>query len=258
MERQWALTGLELVLLWEDLREVSLPAPFTFLSDIDSAVESEREIHSTREHLRQVGDYGLDDVLDVVVKPDLRMILHAWDPRSPEDPSTHIRLHVARRSGRTYLLEQLPGRTVQHSGGFIITETGYLTVADQMVQRLPAREGGRLSEIPLSSRDSPGDDRRRVLVREENDDVGLRRGAELLQLPHSFTGYVEVGQGVTPLGPRYRVWRTFWVFDVIGDGRYVVSPEGFATGADSQKFADRINHAAAEVIAAIKEQRRRL
>lgn len=257
MERQWTLTGLEFVLLWEDLRELSLPAPFTFLSDIDSAVESEREIHWTREHLRRVDNYGLEDVLDIVAKPDLRMILHAWDPRWPDDPATHIRLHAVRRAHRTYLLEQVPGRTVQHSGGFIITEAGYLTVAEQMVQRLPAQEGGSLSVVSLAPADFSDDHMRRASVREETEDAGVRTATELLQSPHGLTGYVEAVQGLTPLGPRYRVWRRLWLFDLIGDGRYIVSPGGVATGADFRKVVDGINRLAAEVIAAIKEQRSR-
>ncbi|WP_280399605.1 ESX secretion-associated protein EspG [Nocardia carnea] len=258
MGRSWTLTGLEFSVLWEDLREVSLPAPFTYLSDARSFSEWEREERDARSHLQSVDKYGLGDVLDIVARPDLQVVLHAWDPRAGNDPATHIRLHAVRRGPRTYLLQQLPGESVQHSGGFTITECGHLALAELIAARLPDREPGRFDSLPIpggkSLEANPGES----LVRELPDDPQTAAGVEFIRKPKELTGAVEVRQGLSPLGPKYRARRGFWLYDLVDDGRYLVIPgrQHYAVGVDTSKISDRINTLTAEVIAAITEQRR--
>jgi hypothetical protein len=259
MPRYWTLTPREFVVLWKDMREVLLPAPFTYLSDTKYLVDGERRNHETREHLRAVDNYGLGDVLDIVARADLRIILHAWDPRDPEDPDAHIRLHAVRRSDRTYLLQQLPGETIHHSGGFTITECSYLTVADLMVARLPERPAGRLTDLTLLRAMEPVGDSGQSQVRQPHEDPARIAAQQFTRAPEELTGAVEVRQGLVPLGPKYRAHAGFWVRDLIDDGRYIVTPgrPRMATGADSSRLVDRINSAVAEVIVAIKDQRSR-
>lgn len=257
MARSWTLTGREFMVLWKELREVLLPAPFTYLSDTEYLVDAERKDHETREHLRSVDNYGLGDALDIVAKPDLRIILHAWDPRDGDNPETHIRLHAVRRSDRTYLLQQLPGKTLQHSGGFTITECGYLQVADSMVARLPEHPAGRVSRIVLGGESETRDDDTRSLVREPQGDPARADEQWFPLAPLQLTGAVEVRQGLAPLGPKYRVRRGFWLRDLVDDGRYVVTPGNprVARAVDRPMLVDTINSAVAEVIVAIKDQR---
>ncbi|NKY31773.1 hypothetical protein HGA13_01605 [Nocardia speluncae] len=258
MYRQWTLSDLEFVVLWEEQREVLLPTPFTYRSNMGSYAEGERQQQRTRAHLRAVDNYGLGDALEIIARPDLQIILHAWDPRYPEDPHAHIRLHIARRSDRTFLLEQLPGATLQHSGGFIITECGYLAVAGSIVDRLPRQSAGRLTDVVLpGGRESEGHGQ--SLVREPHEDPSRAAAAEFSTAPRNLVGAIEVRQGVAPLGPKYRASQGFWVFDLAGDGRYVVWPERtrVATGVDSVQLVEAINSAVARIIVAIKDQRAR-
>ncbi|GGK98605.1 ESX secretion-associated protein EspG [Nocardia jinanensis] len=260
MRRRWELTGREFMVLWKDLREVLLPAPFTYISDTRYLADGERRNHETREHLRTVDKYGLEDTLDIVARPDLRIILHAWDPRAPDDASTHVRLHAVRRSARTYLLQQQPGETVQHSGGFTIIECDYLSVADLMVSYLPERPAGRLTDLVFSSSPDSLDRPGTSPVRQPHEDADSVSAQEFIGAPQVLAGAVEIRQGIAPLGPKYRAQRGFWVHDLADDGRYVVMPgrPRRATGIDSSGLANRINAAVAEVIVAIKDQRSRV
>ncbi|WP_040790948.1 ESX secretion-associated protein EspG [Nocardia paucivorans] len=257
MRRQWKLTDLEFAVLWRDLREVLLPAPFTYTLRVGSNAEGERRFQHTREHLAAIDFYGLDDTLDVVAKPDLRIILHSWDPRAPDDPETHVRLHAVRRSDRTYLLEQLPGETVRHSGGFTITECGYLEVADLMAARLPERQPGGLSEIVLPRETESLAGFGQSPVRRPHEDAASLATARFRRTPQVRIGAVEVRQGICRHGPKYRARSGFWLLDLEDDGRYIVSSgrPRIATGADSAKVAARINSAVAEVIVSIRDQR---
>ncbi|NUS44980.1 MAG: hypothetical protein HOQ24_14990, partial [Mycobacteriaceae bacterium] len=129
MNRHWTLTDLEFVVRWDGQRSGVLPAPFVFTSDIRSYRAFETLKAETAERLSGDPATVPDDVLNIVARPDIRIIGSAWDPQHPNDPAKRIRLHAARRSGRGVLITQLPGRTIWHSGGFTITEHHELALA---------------------------------------------------------------------------------------------------------------------------------
>ncbi|WP_327115738.1 ESX secretion-associated protein EspG [Nocardia sp. NBC_01730] len=260
MDRSWTLTDVEFVVAWDRMRELRLPAPFTALvRDLDW--DEQYEERQAWLGLRTRWSSGLDEVFDIVAKPDLRIIAHGWDQRAAADPTSHIRLHAIRRADRGYLLEQIPGRTTYDGGRVTITECDCLSLAERIAARLPAEERGQFDNVVLPRRSTDAEfdaEFGASMVREPKEAPVDQHGAELLRKPVARRGIVEVRQGVTRFGPRNLARRGLWWRDIADDGRYVITPgsPAIATGVDTARLVSSINRAVADVIRLIKDERR--
>ncbi|MFI9508643.1 ESX secretion-associated protein EspG [Nocardia sp. NPDC052566] len=241
--RTWRLTDLEFVVGWEAMGDCMLPEPFYWLARATDYYEFEREKRETLRGLRNRFGQTFDTVLAAVARPDIRVVVSAENPQAMTEPESPIRLLGARRHDNGYLVTQLPGETVQHSGGYTVTEFSALDLAKVVVNALPTAPAGQRTEIQLVT----GTGRYGVTT---------ARGQHFLQLPATAAGVIEVVQGVSIFGPRGITRRTLYWRDVLDDGRYLIT-DNHATvvPADPRRLTAAINNAIAEVVQAIREER---
>jgi hypothetical protein len=226
MNLTWELTDMELVVLRDKLFGRSLPRPMIFTSDIKYHDDYVREMEAVWERLRANWDSDLAQRLELMTKPDIRILVQAWDPRNVDDPNGRIRMLAARIGALGLLLRQLPGKTSMHSGGYVLTEYGSGQLASAIVKTLPTVPAGTLGRVELA--EETGRDavdhwygRSSVLDTADDHDRDVHnrrwRKAEV-----SCVGVLEVVQGRSAFGPRGIVLRRIFWQDHVGDGRYAV------------------------------------
>ncbi|GAB2683091.1 ESX secretion-associated protein EspG [Nocardia goodfellowii] len=258
MSRRWRFTDLEFVVLWAELREHRLPAPFVYTSRTKFLHEAERAKSQTRENLRARWDRSVEDVLTAVARPDLRITVSGCAAADPEDPRGRIRLHAARSGPRCFVLTQLPGETIWHSGGFTVAEYNALDMADAVVAHLPKCPGGRRAQLtfPTTLQNSDSDYGqswvRETEVSPETDALG-----EFSNAPVQRLGIIRIEQGNSRFGPRGIARRALAWRDVADDGRYIITNDDppVAMGVDTRQLISRLNGEIAWVIRAIKDER---
>lgn len=260
MTRIWKFTDLEFVVAWETVQADILPAPFVFTSRTEYYDEYQREKREMREQLRGRLDGSFEHVLDVVARPDIRIELHGWGSDF-EDAESQIRLLAVRREGYGYLLKQLPGETAWHSGGYTVTECGPLALAEALVAELPQVDAGKLGDVVLAERTVSADmdfSYGRSFVEDSCDDTVEERAGRFLGAPVTGEGTIEIAQGISRFGPRgvarsRLAWR-----DLDDDGRYVITGAvpPVAVAAGTKRFIALLNSGVAEVVKAIKDERR--
>jgi hypothetical protein len=223
--RSWTFTDLEFQLVCDQYRHGDLPSPFVFTSRIRLLDDYEREQAQTRERLRDMIDGDFEAMATVIAKPEVFIVVHAWDDQDFENPDQRNRVHAARRGPSGYLLTQQPGETLWHSGGVTVTECDPRTLADAVVGQLPKAEAGLQREIMVNAA-QPADDSFDTTVAVFSDDDGnddeSARSAAFFNTPATATGIVKVLQGRSKFGPRGIVESGLLWRDLPGDGRYVM------------------------------------
>ncbi|MEU7631994.1 ESX secretion-associated protein EspG [Nocardia sp. NPDC049220] len=256
----WRLTDIEFVVLWEELKEGGMPSPFVFTAATPYYDDYLREKYEVRERLPTTLAAEMGDVLQAVARPDIRVLAHGRDARDPDDPSGIVRLLGVRRGGQGYLLTQLPGKTVWHSGGFTVAECDVLSLADTLVAALPEVAAGRLGEISLAPQDGQHQQMdysfRRLVAHELSEDAAEYRSAKFLRSTPARAGMIEICQGSSRFGPRGVVRRGFGWRDLVDDGRYAITGDNplVARGVDTKGLIALINAEIAEVVRAIKDE----
>ncbi|MEV6280995.1 ESX secretion-associated protein EspG [Nocardia sp. NPDC051832] len=257
MIRGWRFTDLEFVVLWEELREHRLPAPFIYTSRTEYLHEAERAKREAREGLRERGDSSFDGVLAAVARPDLRITVSGCAAADPEDPRGRIRVHAARSGPRCFVLTQLPGETIWHSGGFTVAEYNALEMADAVVARMPAYPGGHRQHLTFPATLENSDcEYGQSWVRETDDSPRTDPVGEFWSAPVLRFGIIQIEQGSSRFGPRGVARRALAWRDVAEDGRYVLAGDpAAAMGVDARHLIARINSEIAWIVRAIKDER---
>ncbi|MFG1794951.1 ESX secretion-associated protein EspG [Nocardia sp. NPDC049149] len=259
MSRTWNLSDVEFVSLWEGVTDEPVPAPLTFSSRTRNYDDYLREMFATRERLRATLDLDMDEVLQTISRPDIRIDAWANDPRDPENPKRCVRILGARRLKHGYVTTQLPGETLWHSGGFIITECAEVDLAATVVRHLPEAPSGRRTGLLLPAPDDDSMDHRfgRSDVLRSVADSPESAAAAFLDEPTALIGTIDIIQGQSLFGPRGITGHTITWRDVIDDGRYAITPGNrpTANGVDAKRLVTMVNTAVAEVVRAIKDER---
>lgn len=261
MQRTWRLTDVELAAAWAQVAEGRLPKPLSFRSRTPLLDDYLREQAEVWQRLRARRDIDFDRLLATLSEPDIRIGVRGCDPRLPDNPAACIRMLGARRATNAYFIAQLPGETIGHSTGFTVTACDVLDLADLIVTALPAVEAGRQAEIVLGETEDGMDHyyrRSAVQWSLADDDSEQTRAAEFLRATATTSGTIEIAQGTSRFGPRGITCRALEWRDLHADGRYVITPgpPRIAHRADSTHLINMINAEIAEVVRAIRDERR--
>lgn len=260
MTPRWSFPDLEFVVRWQRLREDSLPHPFVFTTDIAYEDDFQRARVRMLDRVLAEPDPALDAALADIARPDIVLRVRGVDGHDPANPAASIRLLAARRESRGYLLTQLPGRTVDHSAGFTLTECDAVRLADLVADALPAAAAGRggAFTLPDEGASDPADEWE-VTSRlwdgyDETPEVRARR---FVNTTPERVGVIEIAQGISRFGPKGRSVRWLQWRDLPGDGRHVVTagPPVTVAAADRQGVIAAINTELITVVRAIKDER---
>jgi hypothetical protein len=255
----WELTGIELVVLWEKLHAEHLPPPLIFTSDTRYADDYRGEKDATWDCLRDKLDGTLAEVLGHACRPDVRVVVHGADPRDSSDPRGLVRLLGARAGHRAVLIRQLPGRTIWHSGGYVVTACEPEALAGLVVDALPAFGAGRTSDVVLV-RDCDDNDMDhwygRSAVHDTFDETE-RRSNTWLRAPACAIGTIDIIQGTSVFGPRGITQHRIMWRDQVADGRYAVPDVTplTAIGVDSRRLTAMIDTRIARVVQTLEDER---
>ncbi|MFF0635506.1 ESX secretion-associated protein EspG [Nocardia sp. NPDC004151] len=252
---------LEFVVLWEQATGDAMPAPFLYTSRTPMYYDYLREKRAVFERLQRDWTKRLDLLSDAIAEPDLSITVNGFDGRDPSRADGRVRIRALRRGTYGFVIEQLPGETFLHSGGFTVTECDPVALADLVVAALPQVGGGSHSEVMLQAPgepDSSHDEYRRSLIEDNLEDpIGLR-AKRFLSAPMECMGTIEVVQGFSKYGPRGITSRQMDWRDVEDDGRYFIGGDELpfmAVPADSKRMVTAINSRVAAVVQAIREER---
>jgi hypothetical protein len=240
-EFRWKLTDLEFKLLCEDSVPGGLPSPFVYTSRTRFADDYEAERAAVRAAPVLPAGPERDALLGALARPDLVIVVHAWNTRYCADPRHRIRLHAARRGTRGFLVRQRPGETLEHAGGFDIAECAAGDLGRVALAMLPRAAAGR----------DPGAVRAELAATGTQPYAGESVVTQGAGPPVTDAGFVKVVQG--HLGfrePGLAELGTGWR-DIPGDGRYVLTvgaPVATAVGMDSPALADRVDAQMAYVL----------
>ncbi|WP_405489172.1 ESX secretion-associated protein EspG [Nocardia sp. NBC_00511] len=251
---------LEFVVLWEQATGEPMPAPFVFTSKTEMYYDFLREKREVLEQLDARWTDPFDLLSNAMVEPDVRITVNGFDGRDRQRADGRVRMMGLRRGTYGYLIQQTPGETYLHSGGFTVTECDPIALADAIVSALPEAEPGSRGDVVLP--DSAGPQNNDVeYSRSIVDDISVdsmdRRALSFLNAPMAYMGTIEIVQGYSKFGPRGITTRQLDWRDVQDDGRYVIGgePPYVATPADAKRMVAAINGRVAAVIQAIREER---
>ncbi|MRH89376.1 hypothetical protein GFY24_18300 [Nocardia sp. SYP-A9097] len=256
MSRTWDLTDVELIVLWDKLFGDRLPAPLFALYRGANTEDWLRSAAAAWTGVREDGE--LHAALGRVARAEVRVAVHAVDPRDPDDAGGPIRILGGRQGAVATLIRQLPGETIWHSGGYVVSTGDADRLAGAVAGALPARDPGRLPDTPLLT--AAGDSADHHYGRSPADADYLdaeRRSAAWLARPAELLGVVETCMGSSIFGPRgvnpYRVvWR-----DLVDDGRYAVTAAAVpvATAVDRPRLAAMITADITKVLQTMEDER---
>lgn len=259
MTPTWKLSDLEFVVAWEMIQADLLPDPFIFTSRTRLYEDFQAEKQAVREQLRSSPDPAVEQVVEIMAQPDIRMVIQGWTG-DPGDAAGRIRLLGVRCGDAGYLVKQLPGETVWHSGGYVITEVHPLELSEAIATELPTAEPGTLEPTILPP--PPADptvayDYRRSAVIGTFEESEEELAEQFLSVPTTGQGTISVIQGFSRFGPRGICRQELCWRDLREDGRYLIrlSDPLVATPADHARLTAAINEATAEVVASIRDER---
>jgi hypothetical protein len=261
MNRTWKFTEVEFYVLWDELKEGILPAPFWFTTDIDSAIEFDMLKTRAMDQLRLTLDRrAFREVLDAMLNPDLRIVLNGWDERPKSPPDRVVRMLAVRRGENGYVITARPGRTFLQSGGYEVIECSAVQLAETLVAAMPEVEAGRLSDIVLPARTQTEEmdySFGASAVHDSFDDSVNERAQRFLQSETLRVGTIEIIQGHSIYGPRGVTQHLLEWRELVDDGRYVIDDQHPPTAfpADHKRLITMINARIAAVVRAIKDER---
>ncbi|MET8872177.1 ESX secretion-associated protein EspG [Nocardia sp. NPDC004604] len=259
--RKWQCGDLEFLERWRARTgERFPPPPLTFRTSIVSPDELNRQRAQARERARKFPDPVLDEVIDSIALPDIRVTAHALGA-DPLDTSRCLRILATRRGGYGYIVTQCLGESIWHTTGYTITEFPATTLADVVVGHLPKVERGRHAEIDLSPVVSPDDidhSYRRPVATDSVDDYSsdTERARAFVAAPVDSRGLIEIEQGISKFGPRGRIRLRLGWRDLVGDGRYALLDDTppLAVAVDVSRLTALINSRIITVIETIKDE----
>ncbi|MFC3964560.1 ESX secretion-associated protein EspG [Nocardia jiangsuensis] len=248
--------AIEFFTLWDDARLGMLPAPFYYSTDIESQAAFEVETGLARQRLARFTEPPLGELVEALARPDISLVLSARDSDDPMRVSGLIRVLGVRRGSAGYVIEQHPGRTFFHSGGFTVTRCDAVRLAAAAAEVLPEEPAGERPETPLPESGEVDYEFGRSAVYDSFDDTPEERARRFLAAPTTRTGTIEIVQGRSVFGPRGMTRHRLEWRDVTGDGRYVVDDRTppVAVGADTGQLTALINTRVAAVVRAIKDE----
>ncbi|MFE3756932.1 ESX secretion-associated protein EspG [Nocardia tengchongensis] len=260
MTATWRFDDFTFDVLWEHVAGEELPAPLIHTSRTTDYLDYLRERREAVECLKARWDRSFDRVAEVIKEPDLLLAVSGFDGRDPRRAEGCVRLLGLRRRDQGFVIQQLPGETYVHSGGFVVTECDPVRLADAVSQLLPECEPGRLGNVELadeSADDSVDREYGRSVVGDNLGDSANLRRKRFLETPMSCVGAIDVVQGSSKYGPRgITQFQLRWC-DLEDDGRYVIGgePPFVAVSADALRLTSMINARVAAVVQAIKDER---
>ncbi|WP_067895167.1 ESX secretion-associated protein EspG [Nocardia vaccinii] len=260
MNRAWRFNEFEFIALWETVQDDYLPVPLSYF--VSRSDEFDRAKREALDELRRAGDPEFGEPLDAIADPDIKITLRALDDRDPENPEHSIRIYGARKRDRGYVVRQLPGETIWHSGGFIVTECSAIGLVDEIVRALPDVSPSKISNLALRAdpqqRNSPNYDYAESEIFDSFEESGAERTKRFFATPVSTLALVKVIQGKSRFGPRGITHRMLELRDLVDDGRCVITFDTprVVHGVDSRKLVDLMNIEVATVVRAIKDERR--
>ncbi|MFJ9362845.1 ESX secretion-associated protein EspG [Nocardia sp. NPDC101769] len=252
---------LEFVVLWEQARDEAMPAPFLYTSRTPMYYDYLREKREVYERLRGRWTGRMDLLSDAIAEPDIKITVNGFDGRDPGRADGRVRMIALRRGSYGFLIEQLPGETYLHSGGFTVAECDPVALAEMVVAALPQVGAGSQPDITLQTpgaADSGYDEYRSTLIDNVFEDSIGQRAKRFLAAPMECMGTIEVIQGISKFGPRGITARHLDWRDVEGDGRYIIGGDELpyvAVSADPKRMVTAINSRVAAVVQAIREER---
>ncbi|MFI9506313.1 ESX secretion-associated protein EspG [Nocardia sp. NPDC052566] len=243
------LTDLEFSAVWERYTGERLPTPFTFMSRTPCREDYEREVHQVWQQLR--ADGFLAQMVQTLHLPDVYVAVDGWDPADWENPAGRIRVHAARAGSSAYVVTQLPGETIWHSGGFTIADIQPRGIAAAIVAALPETPPGQWGNVTIVEGPEPDSSfhQTRSIVADEGD-ASLERSTRFLGAPTTSIGMITVCQGRSKFGPRGMGSRALGWRDLSDDGRYVI-PVGVnpvAAGVKARRLIEMIDEAIGEMV----------
>ncbi|MCP2289325.1 ESX secretion-associated protein EspG [Nocardia amikacinitolerans] len=261
MSRVWKFTDLEFFVLWRRVdKEDDLPSPLVFTSRTAGHDDFVRECKRTEEELAaRLDSRAMTEVLDTLAFPDIRIVVDGWGAQNFEDPKGCVRLVAGRKGEVGYVVKQLPGETIWHSAGFVVSECDAVDLAKAVVDEIPPLEAGKLTGIVL-----PADKNQEVehhygasLVEDSFDDSIGYRYQQFIEAPATTAGTIAIVQGRSRFGPRGITRHEIQWRDLVDDGRYAITDDlpPCAVGADAARLTAMINTRIAAVIGAIKDER---
>jgi len=264
MSAHWTLTDLEFVALWRESNDDALPMPLVYTSKTTLEEDHRRELRSARDRIRS--EYGpeMDLIFDAINHPDLRIAAYGCVNIPADDPKNWLRLLAVRRYDNGFLINQLPGETLWHSGGFTITPCEAVRLADVVAAELPECPRGSRGNVELTTL-TPDDaaetdmdysyGRSRIDFN-QLDNSPTRRTQEFLAVPSLSAGVIEIEQGTSTFGPQGIARRQLEWRDLEDDGRYIIDGHPpTATAADAARVKELINVEISVVIQSIREER---
>jgi hypothetical protein len=254
----WNLTDAELVVAWERLFDERLPSPLCALLREHYADDYRRMADRTWDGLWERHDGSLQDALGRVARADVRVLVRSVDPADAENSAARVRVLGARQDSVAVLIRQLPGETMWHSGGFVITMGSSDRLAGAVVGALPQCAPGRLPDTPMVSAPDRSDTDHWYGRSEVHDNYleVQRRSDAWLRQPMRILGVIETFQGSSIFGPRgITRHRIFWR-DLVDDGRYAIADTAtpIAVAADPHRLVAMIGDDIAKVLQTLEDE----
>ncbi|MFI9506311.1 ESX secretion-associated protein EspG [Nocardia sp. NPDC052566] len=246
MSATWSFSDLDFMVLWERNTDLPLPYPFTYTCRYTGHNEYERAKVQVWERLRDSVPTEVVGAIETVCRPDVFVSARGWCADDMDNPGKRIRIVAARSAASGYVLSQLPGETVGHSGGYTIAECDARGLGATVVAALPAVPAGRRSNVPIVAEpeaDDDGEYRGPLLL--DGDDSREVNSRRFLELPATTTGEIIVRQGRSKFGPRGILEQVLSWRDLPDDGRYVIvhDDDPIAVGTGTQRLIGVLDEA---------------
>lgn len=263
MNRTWTLTDLEFVALWREVGEYAVPRPFAYTTEGLTTSDYERIMRENKARLTR-SDPDLPRIFQELENPDIGIVVRGLDGKDPKNPKGALRLLAGRRETRGYVVKQLPGKTMEYSGGFVIEECDALALAEVIAAKFPDKPAGTQGSVRIPVPEDEEDQTTTPQTSSVWDETPAatsgptEAGRAFAKIRPEFYGWITVRQGISRFGPQGRVTRGIHFRDLPDDGRYLIAEDNptHAVPADRAGLVKTTNRQIAAIVAAIKDQRK--